>query len=531
MPEAMDVDVSAVAGAEPCEHNVNLMRNCGPSARPRDGRVVAVAILLYIIAASVTAILRHTGLNSTGFDLAIQDQILWQTAHGRWFQSSIEVKHYLGDHVSLIALVIAPLARLPGLGVGWLLIFQSVALGSAAWPLHRLARIETQSAAWAVAIPLAFLLFPPLGFINRFDFHFVALSIPCLMWMLLFLRQGRTRAATVAAIVAILCREEVGVAVACVAAVYAFEPRRRRFAVCLAIGSIAWCVIALTVIIPHFRGEASDSLGRYAWLAAFFDAGPTDGASSRPALLPHASDAMIRLKTLAFVFILPAALPILAPRRALCVLPPLLICLLAASESLSSIYFHYLSPVIPLVWWAVVGGASRLALVKTTDETSVPQLRRRLLAPAGLVACVLVAWLAENPVFKPVDYPYYPVQAFPRRENVQAFHDAAAMIGPEDSVLATSAFAPHLSRREEIGIIGWASKVAQPDVVCLDISDFRWTRWSQGYADELERLILSADYGVAYWRDGVVLLRRGSVDRVDRAAVVAKLRELARAGP
>jgi uncharacterized membrane protein len=531
MPAATMWTCPPGADAEPCDHGVNLMRNYGSGARPRDSRVVAVAIMLYIIAASVTAILRHAGLNSTGFDLAIQDQVLWQTAHGRWFQSSIEVEHYLGDHVSLIALAIAPLARLPGSGVGWLLIFQSVALGSAAWPLHRLARLETNSTAWAVAIPVAFLLFPPLGFINRFDFHFVALSIPCLMWMLLFLRQGRTRAAAVAAVLAILCREEVGVAVACAAAFYAFEPRRRRFAVCLAMGSIAWSVIALAVIIPYFRGEASDSLGRYAWLAAFFDAGPTEGASSRPALLSHVSDAIIRLKTLAFVFILPAALPILAPRRALCVLPPLLVCLLAASESQSSIYFHYLSPVIPLAWWAVVGGASRLAYVKPPALAPVPQFRRGLLAPVVLVACLLVAWLVENPIFKPVNYPYYPVQVFPPRENVEAFHNAATMIGPEDSVLATSAFAPHLSRREKIGIIGWASEVAQPDVVCLDISDFRWTRWSDDYAGELERLILSPDYGVAYWRDGVVLLRRGSVDRVDRAAVVAKLREVARAWP
>ncbi len=152
-------------------------------------------------------------------------------------------------------------------------------------------------------------------------------------------------------------------------------------------------------------------------------------------------------------------------------------------------------------------------------------------APIALVACLLAAWLLENPIFKPVNYPCYPVQAFPPRQNIEAFHEAAAMIGPEDSVLATSAFAPQLSRRKQIGIIGWASQVAHPDVVCLDISDFRWTLWSGDYAGELERLILSPDYGVAYWRDGVVLLRRGGVDRVGRTTVVTTLRENAQAQP
>lgn len=505
--------------------------NRGSNARSGDGRVVAAAILLYVLVMSATAILRHVGLNASGFDLAIQDQVLWETAHGRWFHSSIEVDHYLGDHVSLIALVLAPLAWLPVWGVQWLLIFQTIALGSAAWPLHRLARIETQSAAWAVAIPVAFLLFPSLGFINRFDFHFVALSVPCLMWMLLFLRQGRTRAAAIAAVVASLCREEVGVAIACVAAFHFFQPRTRRFAVWLAVGGIAWSAFALWVIIPHFRGEASDSFGRYAWFTARFSSSAADVGASRPALISHVSEAMIRLKTLSFVFFLPAALPILAPRRALCVLPPLLICLLAASESQSSIYFHYLSPVIPLAWWAVVGGAARGSCMADGDRARsgggpVGRLVRAhpSMGPVILVACLLSAWVVENPIFKAVPYPYYPVRAFPARVNVEAFREAASLIAPEDSVLATSAFAPHLSRRRKIGIVGWASKVAQPDVVCLDISDFRWTRWSGDYAGELEGLISMKEYGIQYWRDGVVLLRHGQPGRHAPAEVIAELR-------
>jgi len=489
------------------------------------GRTVLVAIGLYVLLFSSLTILRHAGLNSSGFDLAIQDQVLWNTAHGRWFQGSVEVESFFGDHVSLIALLLAPLVWLPGLGVEWLLIFQSLALGISAWPLYRLAKLEAKSPLWSVALPVAFLLYPVLGFVNRFDFHFVALAIPALMWMLLFLRERRLWPAAACALLAVMCREEVGLAVAG-AAVYAmFHRRTRRWGLVVAPAAVLWSVVALMVVIPHFRGGPSDTLGRYLWLGDS-PASIVAALLTRPGqVVKHLLDDPIRIKTLLFLIWPLLFLPIFAPQRLLCAVVPLLIVQLPDHASMNSIYFQYLAPVVPLLWWAAVRGAvfweGLLARLKADGRLS-------WLGPAGLLGCVGLAFCLENPVFKMVDDPCWRVQAFPRRPNVEEFRQAVELIGPADSVAATLAFAPHLARRSELGVIGFPGPVTRPEFIIVDLSDFRWLGQTSAYAEFLARIIQSPQYGVRYWANDVVLLQRDQESRFDRAEVLAALHENAR---
>ena len=101
-------------------------------------------LLLALVWAAVLssyAWLRHVRLNSTTFDLGIKAQVIWNTWQGDWFASSIEVSHYLGDHVQLIFLLLAPLFALWE-DVRVLLIVQSLLLAAGrAPPLpHRPAR-------------------------------------------------------------------------------------------------------------------------------------------------------------------------------------------------------------------------------------------------------------------------------------------------------------------------------------------------------------------------------------------------------
>ena len=74
----------------------------------RAGITVVSMMAAYAAVWSVLSILRHDGLNSCGFDLAIQHQVLWNLAHGHGFSSSIEVSNYLGDHVGLTMPLFVP---------------------------------------------------------------------------------------------------------------------------------------------------------------------------------------------------------------------------------------------------------------------------------------------------------------------------------------------------------------------------------------------------------------------------------------
>jgi uncharacterized membrane protein len=105
-----------------------------------------VLILVYIVTFSTLSVLKHDTFHSFTFDLGIMSQVLWNTAHGRLFELSLDrpldtelVGSYLGNHVRPILLLLAPLYRLwpdPRL----LLILQSVALGLGAVPLFWIVR-------------------------------------------------------------------------------------------------------------------------------------------------------------------------------------------------------------------------------------------------------------------------------------------------------------------------------------------------------------------------------------------------------
>jgi uncharacterized membrane protein len=497
----------------------------GAPRRPRpETLVVLVAMVAFATCFSAVSLHRHWGLNSSGLDLAMQDQVLWTTARGRWFQTSIEVGNFLGDHVAPIALLLAPITRLPGLGVEWLLILQATAIAVAAWPLQRLARRETGSPIWAVALPLAFLLQPALGFMSRFDFHLVTLCIPCLAWLVWSLRAGRIGTATAAAILAIACREEVALAVAGIAIHAAFQRRWRWWGIITACLAVTWAALAVLWIIPYFRGGPADTLARYAWLG---DSPATilTALITRPVtVLAHLLGDPIRLKTLAYLLWPLLLLPILAPARLACALVPLAICLLPDHASQNSIYFHYVAPVLPAVAWAAVGGAARVERWLGTVPGNV-----RRMVPVMLVASAAAAFAVENPVTRTVRAPYWHVQVGPPRPNVAAFRDALTHVSPDDAVLSTMALAPHLSRRTHLGIVGWQARMPQPDVILLDVSDFRWFGRLPGYAEALARLVQARGYGVQFFRDDLVLLRRDAAHAVDPADVLKRLAHHARA--
>lgn len=481
-------------------------------------RLVAAAIFVYIITYAAVSLYRHWGLNSSGYDLAIQGQVLWNTARGRLFESSIEVDNFLGDHMALIAVLLAPLAWLPGWDVEWLLLFQTFALGWAAWPLYRLTLSETGDRIWSVVIPIAFLLYPLLGFINRYDFHFLAMSVPCLCWLLLSIRRGRMRAATFAAVLACMCREEVGIAVACIALHAAGRREWRTWGLSVGAIAFAWSITALLILIPYFRGGPSDTLERYAWLGTSNAEIVLTLVTSPLYVLGHIVADPYRIHTLAYLIWPLAFLHFLSPARLLCVAPSLLVCLLPDHASQNSIYYHYLAPVLPLLWWALIGGAARWT-------NWFRPARRRIAVPvaAGLLgAGVLTTFLLQPPPSMIVDSPCWQVRVGPPRANVAAFRAAAALLTPDDVVYATMALAPHLSHRCGLGIVGLPLK-QQADVILLDVTDWRWFGWRPTYKALLVWLIENPDYGVQFWRDGIVLLRRGYRSDLDRAEILEVL--------
>ncbi|MBD3336343.1 MAG: DUF2079 domain-containing protein, partial [Candidatus Eisenbacteria bacterium] len=325
----------------------------GAAMTPPAGRLWSWSLAAaYAAIVAVYVVVRHLRFNSGGFDLAIQSQVVWNTAHGRLFAASIEVAHYFGDHVSPLLGMFAPLYWI------WesppaLLIVQTLALATCGPAAYRLALHRTGRPWIGLVLGAVVLLLPALGFMNRYDFHAVTFVAPLLLWSIVWAEEGRLWPSRTAALLAVAAREEVGLVVALMALVFWRRRMWGRESLLWAVGGVVWSLAALFVILPYFRGGAeSDTLTRYAYLGSSPGEIVTTLATRPLWVVGQVFSREWRL-IYPLQLLLPfAGRPLLRPWLLLPLLPPLAYNLLSANLSQASIYFQYTATLFPFLVWA-----------------------------------------------------------------------------------------------------------------------------------------------------------------------------------
>ena len=229
------------------------------SRRQVTGLLLGVAVLLYVVVFSALSIARYNTFHATTFDLGIMTQVVWNTAHGRWFETSIDratnvelVGSYLGNHVRPILLLLAPFYCLwpdPRL----LLILQSVALGVAAVPLYWIARHQAGNSTAALIVACCYLAYPALGFLNLVDVHPIAFSILFIFLAYWAWLEGRTTLFWIAILLALFTKEEVVIPVATWGLVNLLQRGKRRIGLGLLALAGAWAVLCFGLVIPYFN--------------------------------------------------------------------------------------------------------------------------------------------------------------------------------------------------------------------------------------------------------------------------------------
>jgi uncharacterized membrane protein len=388
------------------------------------------------------SVLRHDGFDTGRFDLGNMVQAVWSTAHGRLLEVTNvhgDQVSRLGAHVDPILVAFAPLWWLwpsPNL----LLTVQALAVALGALPLFWLASKHTGSQHAALGLSLAYLLFPATGWMTLNEFHPIALACPLLLYAIWYLDEDKLLAFAAFAILAALTREEVPFVIAALGVWYAVGRRRWLTGGAIAVAGVAATLIAIHVVIPHFRhGTASKFFGRYQ------DVGGSIGGIVKKAFTDPG-----RLLSVAFDhrgahylldLLLPIAwLAVLAPLMLVALLPELALNLLSSADAQKSIHYHYVAAEIPILFAAAAMGAGRLG---------------RWAGPAA-TAAVIVA-LGANYAIGPLPvWRFVPGGATLQAKTIEITrHDRIAerelrLIPPNAAVTATNALGAHLSERRRI---------------------------------------------------------------------------------
>jgi uncharacterized membrane protein len=235
-----------------------------------EGRIALAGALLATLLFGALALLRHWTFHSTASDLAVFDQVLWNTVHGRFMESTLSLARcqphsFFGDHFSPALLLIVPLyALVPRPET--LIVVQTIALTLGVWPIYLLARRFLPTSEQRLVWVAAYLLSAPLSFIALYDFHEITLAVAPLGFAMYFLATRRTVPMILCLVVALLAKEEVALIGVGFGVALAFQGRWRPGAVVI-VGSVAAFAVTLNVVIPAFAaGAPYQYLGRYASL-------------------------------------------------------------------------------------------------------------------------------------------------------------------------------------------------------------------------------------------------------------------------
>ena len=433
----------------------------------RHSRFLLTFLLLgYFLLFSAASIFKLEALRQ-GFDLAGNEQTLWNTMHGRLFQTSVFFPTMRYDFDDGPVLLQLPLAGLYALYPSpyTLLILQTAVIALGALPLYGLARdLWGRPGAGLVAAAL-YLLHPTVQHINLYEFQYRSFTMTFALyafyfferrkyaWWALFLLLGmatKTESALLAVsfgLYALLRRRPWG---------YVWPP--------IVVGGL-WFYLALFVVAPHF------TLGGSSFVAGIYSYGYLGDSFgeilhtlvTRPLFVLSQLFWPEKVQFLGQMLFLCAFLPLLSPRELLLPAPIFFLNLLSPNPVQFSLYYQYQGLTVPFLLIAMLYGLHRLQrLLAGRGENLRPGEDRRpgvlqtsllLLLLFGLANCLF--W--NNALWS----------TWRRQDTPQRIADARVVVArvPADAPLAASNFlAPFVARRE--GLYFFPGNRSYPFRIC-----------------------------------------------------------------
>ena len=424
------------------------------AARRERGAVLTVvlAALVYAIFAARFTLHRHWRFETAGFDLGIQDNLMWNALHGDFFRSAVvlpEWTSFLAHHADFLSVLFLPIYALHP-GAEWLLVLQAFAVAFAAVPLYAFARTLVPRGT-ALLLALLYLLSALVHGAGSYDFHWLPFSIGLLFALFWALASERPFAAAAFFVLAILVREDVSMGLAGLGVFLVATGTRPRFGIVSAIVATVWFAVLKLGIMQSVGGAQFSH--HYVGLippGAHGFLGVIATALLNPSYL---LGTLLEAKKLVYALHLFAPLafvPLRRPAFLLLLVPGFVVTLMTTKHDPTiSISFQYVSHWIPYLFGACV------LFLHLTRDTAARRATAVAIA-AGVVAhAVPVGAIFQHDTF---------VAGFSRmsfgfsdeeRARLERFRRVAAMIPPDASVTATENEVPHLSTRRQIYTLKW----------------------------------------------------------------------------
>lgn len=463
--------------------------------------ILAAMVLGWFLLFFFLCKLRHDRFGTFAFDLGTYDQGVWQLAHWRQFVT-VRGLPILGHHLNLILLVLAPFYRL-GAGPLFLQFVHVAAQASGAVAVYLLARDRLADRWLALVMAAVLLLNPTYQFLAWEFFHPDTLAIAPLLFAYWAARAHRWRWFAVAAVIAVLCKEDVALALAALGIVVAIR-RKVKIGALITVLSLGWWLLATRVVMKAFLGGLDPFYDTYFGELGNSASEVVKNTFLRPGTTLRLLTEGDRLGYYTVMFAPVAFLPVASLSTLLIAVPMLAVNALTTFPYARDYMYHYSALVLVGVIIATVEGIARLG--------RSPGARRFLV---GVVAASTiggtVAW-GLSPISVKYREGYWPFGSGERAPTQRA----ALEVIPEDAaVSAIYNLVPHISRRERIynfpepwkrvdwGVEGEGLPApAGVEWIAVD------RRLTGAYDEQLINDLLASEFTVRFEKDGILVAER-----------------------
>jgi uncharacterized membrane protein len=454
---------------------------------------------------TVISVFRYLRRDPTSWDLGIFTEYVKQAAH--LHAPIVDIRgpgfDLFGDHFHPIVTVLAPLFLAFPTPVT-LLTAQAVLAAVSVFPVYR-AAAHLLGRGTAAAITTAYGFSWGLQQLANYDFHEIAFAVPLLAFSLSALVRGRTRAAVCWALPLVLVKEDQGFTLAAIGLIIAFSYRRQAAGLLLAGWGLAWSLLAILVIIPHFNAGHT-----YPYWSQAGAISPVGGSFSIGGLWAHLSmGAGSKLPTLALI-LLPVVFIALRSPLVLAIVPSLALRFIALKPAYWGTDWHYNATVMPIVFIAAIDGIARLrAGLRQRDaaaDDAEGSAARRLAAILEHYGAAVMVGVAAALAFQfPLSSLWNPA-TYTLGPHVAAENSAMALV-PDGAKVSTDLdlLAPLAARTDAY----WLGNFNDPvtTYVVFDTQSTDWQPPPANVQEFVEGLEHGKQFRQIFERDGVYVFR------------------------
>lgn len=335
-----------------------MTANAEPDSGWRAGLAAAVpsiAIgLVWVVVASANSIAELVSFNSTSRDIGVYLQMLWNTAHGRPFQTTLLESNriHLAEHVALLLPVLSPLYALRP-DPRWLFVAQTAVLALAATPVYLLARRLLGGVFLPTLFVAGYFLMPTVTEVAYDAFYPVIWAALPVGFAAYFLLTDRVRPGVALALLAIPIEEEAGLAVLGLGLLLMLRRGHRRLGLALAGLALLWLGLVAMVVMPRFHEPSTLPVS-----------GETRTVDHFAALRQHPAETVSDLVTQR---VPRAARWLLAPTGGLSLLAPQVLIVdvpqastLLLADKGERFRRHWTAPMLPTIWLSALVGFAAL---------------------------------------------------------------------------------------------------------------------------------------------------------------------------